>query len=64
VFSFDYGFVTLTIAGSVVLAGVAATHFGPRSSAFTIAALSLVLTLAWTVWRRGLLRAATTAPEG
>jgi MFS family permease len=63
VFSFDYGFVTLTIAGSVVLAGVAATNFGPRPAAFTIAALSLVLTLAWTIWRRGVLRVAATAPE-
>jgi MFS family permease len=64
VFAFDYGFVTLTIAGSVVLAGVAAEHFGPRRSAFTIAGLSLVLTVAWTFWRRRVLRvSAATAPE-
>lgn len=64
VFSFDYGFVTLTIAGSVALAGVAATHFGPRPAAFTIASLSLLLTVAWTFWRRRLLRGMTvTATE-
>jgi len=64
VFSFDYGFVTLTIAGSVVLAGVAAQHFGPRPAAFTIAALSLILTVGWTFWRRELLRGPTaTEPE-
>jgi MFS family permease len=64
VFAFDYGLVTLTIAGSVVLAGVAAEHFGPRRSAFTIAAVSLVLTVAWTLWRRRLLRASPAkAPE-
>ena len=64
VFSFDYGFVTLTIAGSVALAGVAATHFGPRPAAFTIASLSLLLTVAWTFWRRRLLRGLTaTATE-
>jgi len=61
VFSFDYGLVTLTIAASVFFAGLAASRVGPRVVMFGIAVLSLALALAWTLWRRRLLR--DIAPE-
>ena len=56
VFSFDYGLVTLTIAGSVILAGVAAERFGPRPVAVGIAAVALGWAAVWTLWRRRLFR--------
>ena len=64
VFSFDYGLVTLSIAGSVFLAGLAADHFNPRIVAAGVAVIGIIGTLAWTVWRRRLLRGAgATAPS-
>jgi len=48
--------VTLTIAGSVFFAGLAAGRVDPRAVMFTIASLSFVLTVTWTIWRRALLR--------
>jgi MFS family permease len=59
VFSFDYGLVTLTIAGSVFFAGLAAAHVDPRVVAAGIAGVALTWALVWTAWRRRLFRAAT-----
>jgi len=64
VFSFDYGFVTLTIAASVFVAGVAAEHASPRTVALGIAGTALGLTVAWTFWRRWLLRGAAARAPG
>ena len=63
VFSFDYGLVTLTIAGSVFFAGLAAERVSPRAVAAGIAGVAIAWALAWTAWRRRLLRApAATEP--
>lgn len=56
VFSFDYGLVTLTIAGSVFFGGLAADHISPRAVALGISGIAIAWVLGWTVWRRRLLR--------
>jgi MFS family permease len=63
VFSFDYGLVTLTIAGSAFFAGAAAERADPRTVMGGIAAFALGLSFVWTIWRRRLLRETATAPE-
>lgn len=62
VFSFDYGFVTLTIGASMYLSGVAAGHLSPRTVALGTSLLAIAWSVAWTVWRRRLLRGAPAAP--
>lgn len=57
IFSFDYGLVTLTIACSVFIAGLAAEHLGPRVVAASMAGIALAWFLAWTAWRRRYLAA-------
>jgi MFS family permease len=61
VFSFDYGLVTLTIASSALFAGAAAERVSPRIVMGGIAAVMLVLSIAWTFWRRRLFRETPTA---
>jgi MFS family permease len=56
VFSFDYGLVTLTIAGSVFTAGLMADRVNPRIVALGIAGVAITWVLGWTVWRRRLFR--------
>ena len=56
VFSFDYGLVTLTIAGSVFVAGMMADRMNPRVVALGIAGVAITWVLGWTVWRRRLFR--------
>lgn len=59
VFSFDYGLVTLTIAGSVFFAGLAAASVDPRVVAAGIASVAIAWAVVWTAWRRRLFRDAT-----
>ena len=56
VFSFDYGLVTLTIAGSVFAAGLMADRVNPRAVALGISGVAITWVLGWTVWRRRLFR--------
>ena len=63
VFSFDYGLVTLTIAGSALLAGIAADWVDPRIVMGGIASAAFALAIGWTFWRRRLLRDLVTASE-
>jgi hypothetical protein len=68
-FAIDYGLVTLTIAGSLTLAGWAAEHVSPTAVMLTLAGVSLAWSVAW-IWLTARLRRegsfdepATPAPE-
>jgi len=57
VFSFDYGLVTLTIAGSTLLAGLLADQLPPAIAVWSIVALAATAAVGWIafsrpVWRR------------
>ena len=57
VFSFDFAFVTLTIALSNLAAGWAAQRFGPKHTMEGLAAIGFVYAVAWWVGTRSLRRA-------
>ncbi|HSM52526.1 MAG TPA: MFS transporter, partial [Thermoanaerobaculia bacterium] len=68
VFAIDYGLVTLTIAGSLTLAGWAADHLPPTTVMLALAGVSLAWSVAWTALtarlrREGSLDPATSGPE-
>ena len=50
VFAADYGFVTLTMSISSLLAGVAADRFGPAVATLATASLSVAWALLWGGW--------------
>jgi MFS family permease len=56
VFSADYGFVTLTMSVSSLLAGIASDAFGPTAATIGIASLALGWGLFWWLWTRPLWR--------
>ncbi|HUG87434.1 MAG TPA: MFS transporter [Actinomycetota bacterium] len=56
VFALDYGLVTLTIAGSLTLAGWAADHLPPTTVMLVLAGVSLAWSVAWTALTSGLRR--------
>jgi MFS family permease len=62
IFSFDYGLVTLTIAGSTVLAGILSENLAPAVAVWTMVALIAVAGTAWTIFTLPLRRA--PAPAG
>jgi MFS family permease len=47
IFSFDFAFVTLTLAISSLIAGWAADRFGPRQAAVGLGVLALVWAIGW-----------------
>lgn len=50
VFSADWGFVTLTMSISSLVAGVAADHFGAQKATIAIASLSILWAIFWAIW--------------
>ncbi|HEV7919795.1 MAG TPA: MFS transporter [Thermoanaerobaculia bacterium] len=54
VFSADYGFVTLTMSVSSLLAGIASDAFGPMWATVGIASLAIGWGVFWWVWTRPL----------
>jgi MFS family permease len=55
VFAFDYAFVTLTLAASILVAGWAADRFDPRAVMAVLAGVALAYALVWS-WLTGPLR--------
>lgn len=53
VFSADYGFLTLTISISSIVAGIAADRIGPSAATIAVASLSIAFALIWgaLTWR-------------
>jgi MFS family permease len=62
VFSFDFAFVTLSIALSNLAAGWAAEQFGPEATMIALAGIGFVYAVGWWFWT-GRLRAPATAAE-
>ena len=67
VFSADYGFVTLTMSLSSLVAGVAADRFGAVPATIGTASLALVFAvvwgaLTWRLWRPGMLKSRANDP--
>jgi MFS family permease len=60
VFSFDFAFVTLSIALSNLAAGWAAEQFGPEATMIALAGIGFVYAVGWWFWT-GRLRAPATA---
>jgi MFS family permease len=56
VFAFDFGLVTLTLAGSIAVAGWAADHFDARAVMFVMAMVALTYAIVWSVATSGLRR--------
>lgn len=56
VFSADWGFVTLTMSVSSVLAGLASDRFGPGIATVGIASLAILWGAFWWLWTRALWR--------
>jgi len=50
VFSADYGFVTLTMALSSLLAGAMSDKFGPTFATASLASLCAIMGVAWSAW--------------
>lgn len=50
VFAADYGFVTLTMAVSYLIAGVLSDRFGPTTATISIAMLAVGWAVVWGVW--------------
>jgi MFS family permease len=50
VFSADWGFVTLTMGISGMVAGIAADHVGPVIATTSVAAICIVWATAWAAW--------------
>lgn len=50
VFSADYGFVTLTMAVSYIIAGVLSDRFGPMTATISIAMLAVGWAVFWGAW--------------
>jgi len=50
VFSADYGFLTLTMALSSVVAGALSDRFGPTLATASLASLCIVMSLGWSAW--------------
>ena len=48
VFSFDFGLVTLTMAGSILLSGWAADHFGVRPVVTVVALVAVAWAVVWS----------------
>lgn len=50
VFSADYGFMTLTMATSSVIAGVLSDHIGPAPATIALASICVIWAIAWSLW--------------
>ena len=50
VFAADWGFVTLTMSISSLIAGVLADHFGATTATITTASLSVLWAIFWGAW--------------
>jgi MFS family permease len=50
VFSADWGFVTLTMGISAMVAGIASDHVGPVIATTSVAAICIVWATAWAAW--------------
>jgi MFS family permease len=50
VFSADWGFVTLTMGISAMVAGITSDHFGPVIATTSVAAICIVWAAAWGAW--------------
>jgi MFS family permease len=50
VFSADYGFLTLTMSISSIVAGVVADHFGPMIGTVSIASICVLWAIVWGSW--------------
>jgi predicted MFS family arabinose efflux permease len=50
VFSFDYGFFTLTMALSCLAAGIVSDRFGPTIATVAIASFTILCALFWAAW--------------
>ena len=50
VFAADWGFVTLTMSISSLLAGILADHFGATTATISTASLSVLWALVWGAW--------------
>jgi MFS family permease len=61
VFSFDFGFVTLSLACSILLAGWAADHLDPRIVVAALAGVALVYAVVWSALTTPLRRRAAFA---
>jgi MFS family permease len=62
IFSLDYGLVTLTIAGSTLLAGFIAEALPPRFAVWTMVGLIGVAGIGWTLLSRTVDHVDTTMP--
>ena len=56
VFAFDFGLVTLTLAGSILAAGWAADRFDPRAVMLVMAAVALTYAVVWSAVTTGIRR--------
>jgi MFS family permease len=63
VFSADYGFVTLTMALSSLLAGAMSDRIGPTFATASLAALCIVMSVGWSAWTWTLWRRGPSAPR-
>ena len=61
VFAADYGFVTLTMAVSYLIAGVLSDRFGPTTATISIAMLAVGWAVFWGAWTWKLWRAAPSS---
>jgi MFS family permease len=50
VFAADYGFLTLTMALSSLVAGAMSDHLGPTIATASLASLCVVMAIAWSAW--------------
>jgi MFS family permease len=63
VFSADYGFVTLTMALSSLVAGAMSDRIGPTFATASLAALCVVMSVGWSAWTWTLWRRGPSAPR-
>jgi MFS family permease len=61
VFSFDYGLVTVTIAGSTLIAGLLAERLAPALTTWIMVGLAATAALGWLVLARPLIRRSSSA---
>jgi MFS family permease len=64
VMSFDYGFVTLTLGSSILLAGWAADHIDPRIVMVVLASVAVAYSAVWSTLTTSIRRQASLRGAG